>query len=74
MYTVFSSTACDSACITGGGLMACTASSSSGCCNFYNQSVCVQTCPTNYIYNDITFECHCPDGKTGATCETGGVT
>ena len=51
--------------------MACTSSSSSGCCNFYHDSMCVQECPTGHTYDDITFECHCPPGRTGSTCEIG---
>lgn len=69
VYRYFVFTECDSSCTSGGGLMGCTTSSSTSCCNFYDHSVCVQTCPANHVFDDITFECGCPVGFTGDDCQ-----
>ncbi|CAI8036485.1 CUB and sushi domain-containing protein 3, partial [Geodia barretti] len=58
--------ACNSACDQ--GLMRCFGPGASDCCNFYNNSVCVEQCPSPFLSNSDSI-CVCPEGKTGHNCE-----
>ena len=66
--TVFVSTACNSACNE--GLMRCFDTGPNDCCNFYNNSMCVDECPSPFVPNSESI-CVCPEGKTGTNCEDG---
>ena len=66
--TVFVSTDCDPACDE--GLMRCYGNMDTECCNFYNNSVCVDECPGPFLPNSDNI-CVCPVGKTGENCEDG---
>ena len=57
------STACDSSC-----LMGCI-ESPGDCCNYYNNSMCVEECPSSFQPNTAN-EC-CPPGTTGHNCTDG---
>ncbi|CAI8036469.1 Sushi, von Willebrand factor type A, EGF and pentraxin domain-containing protein 1 [Geodia barretti] len=58
--------ACNSTCDQ--GLMRCFGFGASDCCNFYNNSVCVEQCPSPFMSNSDSI-CVCPEGKTGHNCE-----
>ncbi|CAI8041021.1 Sushi, von Willebrand factor type A, EGF and pentraxin domain-containing protein 1, partial [Geodia barretti] len=58
--------ACNSACDQ--GLMRCFGIGASDCCNFYNNSVCVEQCPSPFVSNSDSI-CVCPEGTTGHNCE-----
>ena len=60
--TVYISTACDSSCSE--GLMGCTGFGPDRCCNYYNNSMCVDECPSPFQPNTAS-ECVCPPGTTG---------
>ncbi|CAI8036467.1 Sushi, von Willebrand factor type A, EGF and pentraxin domain-containing protein 1 [Geodia barretti] len=48
--------------------MRCSGPSASDCCNFYNNSVCVEQCPSPFVSNSDSI-CVCPEGMTGENCE-----
>ena len=64
--TVFVSTDCDSACDE--GLMRCYGNMDTQCCNFYEDSMCVESC-TNPAFVVIDNICDCPVGTLGDNCE-----
>ena len=65
---MFPCTACDSSCDE--GLMRCFEVGPNDCCNFYNNSMCMDECPSPFIPNTVN-ECVCPVGTTGHDCEDG---
>ena len=40
------------------------------CCNFYNNGMCVDECPSPFVGN-TDHVCVCQDGRTGDNCEEG---
>ena len=46
VLTLYISTACDSSCV---GLMRCYGLTSSQCCNYYDNSECLASCPPGFI-------------------------
>jgi hypothetical protein len=58
--------ACNSTCDQ--GLMRCFGFGASDCCNFYNNSVCVEQCLSPFVSNSDSI-CVCPEGTTGHNCE-----
>ena len=62
------STACHSSCDE--GLMRCYGLPATDCCNFYNNSMCVDECPSPFL-NNTDHVCVCPVGTTGNNCEEG---
>ena len=62
---IYISTACHDSCSE--GLMGCTGFGPNRCCNYYNNSMCVDECPSSFQPNSSN-ECVCPPGTTGFNC------
>ena len=70
-------TACNAMCDEGN--MRCSGLGADDCCNFYNDSVCVDECPSPFLGTTITdtttsiidHVCVCPVGTTGFNCTEG---
>ena len=68
LFLLFLCTDCNSACNE--GLMRCFGFESDDCCNFYNNSMCVDECISPFVPNTVN-ECACPVGTTGHNCSEG---
>ena len=81
LQTLFLGDVCFTACnvMCDEGNMRCSGLGADNCCNFYNDSVCVDKCPSPFLSTTITntttsiidHVCVCPVGTTGFNCTEG---
>ena len=65
LIAMYISTGCHSSCSE--GLKRCSGLRGDECCNYYNNSMCVDKCPSPFQPNTAN-ECVCPVGTTGHNC------
>ena len=81
LQTLFLGDVCFTECndVCDEGNMRCSGLGADDCCNFYNDSVCVDECPSPFLSTTITdtttsiidHVCVCPVGTTGFNCTEG---